>query len=75
MDAIKNAKNKKRLSLAFCVMAILLVFLLISTAANAFSAYLVIESQISTKADGDSKLTDKSGHELSTVQGGHEVCA
>mmetsp|Transcript_2333 Transcript_2333/g.4804 ORF Transcript_2333/g.4804 Transcript_2333/m.4804 type:complete len:856 (-) Transcript_2333:259-2826(-) len=73
MDAIKNAKNKKRLSLAFCVMAILLVFLLISTAANAFSAYLVIESQISTKADGDSKLTDKSGHELSTVQGGHEV--
>ena len=56
-------------------MVVIFISLLLSTAANAVTAFLVIESEISTKADGDSKLTDKSGHEVSTVQGGHEVCA
>ena len=58
--------------MALCVSATLFVFLLISCALNAVSAFVIVSSQVKTSISG-SQLTTKNGSEVSTIQSGREV--
>ena len=68
------ARNKRRLKLTVCLLAVTAAFFVLSTLANATAMYVIVDSQVTTTANPSSgELTTKEGNEVSTRQGGREV--